>query len=411
MLLARRSTLSLFTLLVFALFLVYLHADRVLNINSLEPTVELKSNKPTRPSSAPENTQTATSQKPAHDALQQESRPQQPWVPSLEKDPFKPGVPKPGGNYSRILVVPRTHDEDVSWINAELPDLDTAIYTMDDWWATLKVPKNKGRESMAYLTYIIDHYDNLPDVVLFFHAHKVGWHNLLILGQDTAEMLKRLRSERVWTMGYFPARCDHKPGCPDWLHLDRPEVDFNEHLRMEEKYYTPEIWRQLHPPGLGGLGEIHRTPSVLSAPCCAQFGVSRDRIRANPKEMYEHYRDWLLNTDLEDQYAGRIMEYTWHYIFTRQYQYCPSPNTCYCEGYGICFGNQAVYEEYNKMEERRWEVWEILGKPALDMAVEMETRQELINLEAVMERMKNEAIERGKSEEARRLERERLPLY
>lgn len=121
-----------------------------------------------------------------------------------DEDPFRPGVPKPDGNYSRVLVVPRMKDEDVSWIDdvkQEMPDLETAVYVMDNSWATYHPPMNKGRESMAYLTYIIDHYDDLPDVVLFFHAHKVGWHNLLILGQDSAEMLKRLRIERIWRTG------------------------------------------------------------------------------------------------------------------------------------------------------------------------------------------------------------------
>ncbi|KAF2089374.1 hypothetical protein K490DRAFT_12645, partial [Saccharata proteae CBS 121410] len=319
---------------------------------------------------------------------------------------FRAGIPKPDGNYSRILVVARTTSEDVSWIHEELPDLDTAIYVMDDPSAPLHPPKNKGRESTAYLTYIIDHYDALPDVVLFFHAHKFGWHNLLVFGQNSAEMLKHLRSERVWRVGYFPARCDHKPGCPDWLHLDRPAVDFDETIRMEEKHYTPEIWRELHPPGLGGMGESHRTPGVLSAPCCAQFGVSRDRIHANPKEMYEHYRDWLLKTNLDDQYAGRVMEYTWHYLFTRNYQHCPSEHTCYCDGYGVCFGSQKEWEVYKEKEAHRWDIWDVLGQKDIDPVKEKETRDELALLEEVMGQMRADALKRGESERARRIERE-----
>ncbi|OJD40468.1 uncharacterized protein BKCO1_100091 [Diplodia corticola] len=407
--LARRSTLTAISLLALCLAFYYL---------AWQPALpHLRSSRPRPPPTTAPYDQTAylddgglNPARPFAGPASSAATPLRALTP--DEDPFRPGIPKPDGNYSRVLVVPRMRDEDVSWIDGvreEMPDLQTAVYVMDDPWADFHVPKNKGRESMAYLTYVIDHYDDLPDVVLFFHAHKVGWHNLLILGQDSAEMLKMLRMERIWRTGYMPFRCDSKPGCPDWLHLDRPEVDFDEHLRMEEKYYTPQIWRELHPPGLGGMGEMHRVPGVLSAPCCAQFGVSRERIRANPKEMYEHYRTWLMKTSLEDQYAGRIMEYTWHYIFTRQYQFCPSPHTCYCDGYGICFGSQIEYEKYSAKEERKWEIWDILnGQP--DKATENEVMKELQNLDTVMDRMKKEAMERGKSEEARRLERERIPL-
>ncbi|KAF4310972.1 hypothetical protein GTA08_BOTSDO13572 [Botryosphaeria dothidea] len=402
---ARRSTITAITLLAACLFFYYL---------SWQPALPHLASRPSPPSSNAPYDHAADEEQPS--SARPSAGPASSAAPlralTPDEDPFRPGIPKPEGNYSRVLVVPRMKDEDVSWIQQvqqEVPDLQTAIYVMDDSWAEFRVPKNKGRESMAYLTFMIDHYDDLPDVVLFFHAHKVGWHNLLILGQDSSEMLKRLRVERIWRTGYMPFRCDAKPGCPDWLHLDRPEVDFDEHLRMEEKYYTPEIWRELHPPGLGGMGEMHRVPGVLSAPCCAQFGVSRDRIRANPKEMYEHYRNWLIKTDLDDQYAGRIMEYTWHYIFTRQYQFCPSPHTCYCDGYGICFGSQKEYEKYLEKEERKWEIWDILNAQP-DEATSNEVTTELRNLDTVMEWMKNEAIERGKNEEARRLERERLNL-
>lgn len=33
-----------------------------------------------------------------------------------------------------------------------------------------RVPVNQGREAMAYLTYIIEHYDKLPDYIVFVHG-------------------------------------------------------------------------------------------------------------------------------------------------------------------------------------------------------------------------------------------------
>jgi hypothetical protein len=46
-------------------------------------------------------------------------------------------------------------------------------------------------------------------------------HNML-LGLDAAQMIKRLNHERVARMGYMNVRCHHDPGCPDWIHMDRP---------------------------------------------------------------------------------------------------------------------------------------------------------------------------------------------
>lgn len=46
--------------------------------------------------------------------------------------------------------------------------------------------------------------------------------------------------------------------------------------------------------------------------CCAQFAVSKATILQRPREEYERYRRWLLETDLEDGLSGRVLEYSWH---------------------------------------------------------------------------------------------------
>ncbi|KAI9863973.1 MAG: hypothetical protein M1824_006011 [Vezdaea acicularis] len=238
----------------------------------------------------------------------------------------------PGSNYSRTLVIGRLKEQDVSWVDA-IPNLNKAIYVVDDPTAPLHPPKNKGREATVYLSYIIDNYDSLPDVVLFFHAHQTAWHNNILLNLDSQLTIRRLSSERVVRTGYFPARCHRDPGCPDWIHLDRPEADYDDFKRKEERYFTSKIWTELHP--------LDPVPPALSQPCCAQFAVSRERIRSNPVSRYVMYRDWLMRTTLDDEMSGRVMEYIWQYIFTGFPEFCPVQHTCYCDGYGICFGSEA----------------------------------------------------------------------
>ncbi|KAI8939199.1 hypothetical protein NX059_005029 [Plenodomus lindquistii] len=273
---------------------------------------------------------------------------------SLRGDPLDFGLPlrftdgqlkAPGSNYTYKIVIPKTEKEDISWMEQEIPDAPLVIYEVDNPNAENKVPKNKGREAMVYLTYIIDHYDSLPDTTIFMHAHRHAWHNNMLLGLDAAAMIKRLNHERVARMGYMNVRCHHDPGCPDWIHMDRPGGDFDFFHKPEEIYWRREIWEEIHPGA--------PIPPSISGICCAQFAVSRQRIREVPIERFIHYRKWLLTTGMDDQFSGRIFEYIWHYIFTGHEVHCPAMNTCYCDGYGICFGGRAKYEEYFKLQDER----------------------------------------------------------
>ena len=56
-------------------------------------------------------------------------------------------------------------------------------------------------------------------------------------------------------------------------------------------------------------------PEVIGVPCCSQFAVSREAIRARGKEEYIRMREWLLNSTLDASTSGRIFEYTWHSMF------------------------------------------------------------------------------------------------
>ena len=85
-----------------------------------------------------------------------------------------------GLNYTRTLIIARTTEEDVGWIEEQLgfePLLKTAVYTVDVLMSPYIVLQNKGHKVMPYLTYIIMYYYNLSDVTLFIHAHAVAWHN------------------------------------------------------------------------------------------------------------------------------------------------------------------------------------------------------------------------------------------
>lgn len=280
-------------------------------------------------------------------------------------------------------------------------------------------PIRKGSADLSlhqvYLSFMIDHYDELPDTVVFMHAHRHAWHNNNLLMQDMLGMLKRLNHDRVARMGYMNLRCHHEPGCPDWIHMDRPGADFDFFRKPEEIYWRKNIWEELHPGA--------PIPQSLSGTCCAQFALSKERIRQVPMERLLHYRKWLLNTGMDDSYSGRIFEYIWHYIFTGHEVYCPAQNTCYCDGYGICFGGRQKYEDYDEKQKQRdtlfSELDEIVNKQTKakeegkvpDITKEDQQRVDSLaktipEIDGWLESKRKEAFERGEDENYRKEERE-----
>lgn len=63
----------------------------------------------------------------------------------------KIGTKKPMGRRTAVVIASQK-SEDPTWLDEYFPKWEKNIYSVDDSKAKLKVPKNKGRESMVYLT-------------------------------------------------------------------------------------------------------------------------------------------------------------------------------------------------------------------------------------------------------------------
>jgi len=158
---------------------------------------------------------------------------------------------------------------------------------------------------MGYLTYVIDHYDTLPAIIAFLHAHEIAEH-ADTPNNSNAEALRMLKLNWVKKNGYVNLRCNPDPGC----------FTKNPHI-------TPDIYIEMF---TGTSTDVNRTatytgirnievPLRVGQACCAQFAVTRERVRQRPKSDYELFRQWLLDTALDDAKSGRIFEYLWHIIF------------------------------------------------------------------------------------------------
>ena len=349
--------------------------------------------------------------------------------PKIENmSPYPMGETKPpGSNYTKCLVIPRMKQEDTSWIEEELGDmiqtgaLETAVYTVNDRTAKLHPPKNKGHEVMVYLTYIIDHYEDLPDVNIFMHAHQKTWHNNELLDGDAAQMVRYLSPERVTREGYMNLRCHWDPGCPKWLHPGATK----QNMDKPEEVLLAESWSQLFP--------MDPIPTVLAQPCCAQFAVSRDRILKTNKMRYIYMRDWLMKTELSDYLSGRIFEYIWQFIFNKAPIHCPSMSACYCDGYGLCFGSAQEFDHWfelryrqNEFKEKlrlwnekaelieQWRKYAKEGKMVEEAALEVpevgrnkEYQQRIQELQEDLDKRKRDAFVLGKQPKQRAKESDR----
>lgn len=249
---------------------------------------------------------------------------------------------EPGGsNYSRVLVIPCLNEMEADWVKIELPDLELVTYVVNDTGATLYAPRNKGHEVMVYLSYIIDHYTDLPDIAVFMHAHRWAPHNNELLNYDAVEMIKRLSGQHVLRQGYVNMRCRWEPGCPEYLHPTNKQ----ETLTRQEEMMASKCWAELFP--------LEALPPFLAQACCAQFALSRERILSIPLSQFIYYRDWVLTTPVSDYISGRIWEYLWHFIFTGNTSYCPAEYRCYCETYGICFAGEGPFEDFKKLRHQK----------------------------------------------------------
>lgn len=79
--------------------------------------------------------------------------------------------------HTKSLVVASMKGDDTSWLDEHFSDWDKNIFVMNDPNAKLTVAKNKGRESMAYLSFLIDNYHDLPEFMVFLHSLRYQWHN------------------------------------------------------------------------------------------------------------------------------------------------------------------------------------------------------------------------------------------
>ncbi|ETS80987.1 hypothetical protein PFICI_05989 [Pestalotiopsis fici W106-1] len=246
------------------------------------------------------------------------------------------------------LVTGHTKDEDVSWLRESFrgPEYLLKIYSVDGSNSKdLHTPMNKGRETMPFLTYIIDNYNSLSDINIFLHPHRYAWHSRDTLIPDTVELIHRLNTDRVARLGYINLRCRWSPGCP--VHMDTGSLVMGNDI-PEQTIFGP-TFRDI-------FGADAEMPALMGGTCCSQFAVMRETVQSVPLERWRYMREWIRTTDLDDGMVGRVFESLWQYIFLGEAILCPREHLCYCDTYGLCFGGATGFDQNEWLLGRRKEM-------------------------------------------------------
>ena len=189
---------------------------------------------------------------------------------------------------SRFTFVVARYSENVSWLNGL--EYNYIIYNKgkndisSDFKNVISLP-NEGREAGTYLDYIINHYDSLPEYMVFLQGRPF----------DHASNIFKKLNEFDGSVGFLDLsdqiiECDGKVG----------ELLITTNLLFEEK-----INKFTH-----GLG--------------AQFLVDRETVLSHSletyKEMYTHCKKARGIEHLSDKYSPWILERVWTLLFKEKKQ-------------------------------------------------------------------------------------------
>lgn len=244
-----------------------------------------------------------------------------------------PDAASPGRTKAIITSTLDKNDQSADWIVDLLPDWTPAIYVTDrkDDDFSRPIPKygllyDRGREASVYLTYIINHYYNLPDIMVFIHGNRYQTHNDDRM-YDTFPEINNLNLDYVMEEGYTSLRCNWKI-CPD--PAIKPTLEIEDGFWEVNKLYA-KAFMEFFPNDT--------IPEKVAAPCCAQFAVTKETVQKWPITKYEEIRQfiWVGGEAKElSMKMGLVMEFMWHILFGKPTYWCEPAKQCYCKKWNMC---------------------------------------------------------------------------
>lgn len=204
------------------------------------------------------------------------------------------------------IIVAR-YNEDIRWLNDVMNDC--IIYNKGP---SLNIKNevtlpNMGRESETYLHYIIDNYDNLPDVVVFTQGKIID--HIQEFPRNPHNYLLKLKTE-AFELGKSKARLRninnsvHSPWCKNW-NLRKGEY----YLSANYKNNKPIVYEEWFKEKI-----CVNYPDPTDFYSNGLFAVKKELILNKP---IEYYKELIKEVNHHiNPSEGHFLERAWYYIFT-----------------------------------------------------------------------------------------------
>ena len=209
-----------------------------------------------------------------------------------------------------LVIVVAHFNEDLDWLKqSKYPIIvcnkkgSGSMNFIQDENCTMDI--NRGREASAFLKYIINNYDNLPNKIAFIHGHETAYHQRYPYG-----ILKAIENANIDKYGYISLNNELQSIILQNNKFDRnhPKVIFGtddvHHLEMKNR------WSELYEKELN-----YEFPKALRYQRSAQFIVTKEKIRSHSKKFYQDLYNYVIDLKNDDYTTSVVLEFSWHMIF------------------------------------------------------------------------------------------------
>jgi hypothetical protein len=199
-------------------------------------------------------------------------------------------------NFDTTVIIIARYKEDIEWTTKLNKFKNVHIYEKENLEKEpYNIPKNKGSEASAYLKYIIDNYDNLPNHLGFIHCHEFSWHH----DDSIIDVLeKEINNEIEYKNINNHSKCHDMGNYQDWVNGE-----------------VGNYYQNLIKPAVGDHTIYDNFTN--NKPGCAQFIIHKDRILNHSLNFYKDIYDWILNVDISFYNHGFYLEWTWELFWNR----------------------------------------------------------------------------------------------
>ena len=198
-----------------------------------------------------------------------------------------------GAKPSKVeLVVASGQGDDPAWVKDAVSDWPAQVYAVNE----------AEDAAMAFLTYIIDNYHQLPAVTVFHHAirYQMRPDNRVF---DSALVLQQLRTDHVMKRGFANLHCGQQIECPDSILTKHEHSWILSNINEVAAHFKRDFEALL--PG-------EPVPEKVAVPTGSEFAVADWAIRQRSKKDWQRIRQWVMDSKHKPAMTEGIINHAWH---------------------------------------------------------------------------------------------------